>query len=308
MFYVKRMVLLAALVVGGCDGWGDPKLECHDEAVQATVKKTITDAAAEAAVAEGAAGEGIAPFLSNNPLSLDLIVEKARTENGGISCAARLSVNVGGTTFRPEGLERFLRQRVSTLAQFAGIGLARDKIERTQAVIEFLPSVSNDVASWSIKYDVDFTSDKKQFVTNTEAAGGYALYLGYFGIGWTQAYKAATEGSSPAAPSPAVATAPIEPAAAASESLAEDLAPVIEPSFDCQKAATASELMICGDKSLADADVELARQFKMFIAAHASPGSAREEQRAWIRNVRDACADAGCMLAAYNARLAEVRQ
>jgi uncharacterized protein YecT (DUF1311 family) len=76
------------------------------------------------------------------------------------------------------------------------------------------------------------------------------------------------------------------------------------PSFDCSKASTTAELLICANKDLADADAELAMLYRraMNFAADAEAQSLRRTQAEWRRTVRDTCGDADCMLAAYKNR------
>jgi uncharacterized protein YecT (DUF1311 family) len=75
------------------------------------------------------------------------------------------------------------------------------------------------------------------------------------------------------------------------------------PSFDCAKVTSAVNRMICASPELSALDAKLARdfdntKFQGGIAAKAL----RAEEDAWLRNVRDACADAACLKSAYEAR------
>jgi uncharacterized protein YecT (DUF1311 family) len=80
------------------------------------------------------------------------------------------------------------------------------------------------------------------------------------------------------------------------------------PSFDCAKAASRAERLICADAELRGADLALA-------AAHAAAakqmhfggmgGALRDDQRAWLAE-RDACADHACLVASYRRRAAEL--
>ena len=78
-------------------------------------------------------------------------------------------------------------------------------------------------------------------------------------------------------------------------------------SFDCAKAGTRAEKLICATPALSKADEELGRQYKAARAATKDARALRQAQMGWIRRHRDACADAACMLEAYERRIAELR-
>jgi uncharacterized protein YecT (DUF1311 family) len=75
-------------------------------------------------------------------------------------------------------------------------------------------------------------------------------------------------------------------------------------SFDCSKAATRVERMICGDPDLCYLDEQLDKAYarmRMFdVAGHV------EEQRRWLKEVRNACETTSCMHNAYATRIGEV--
>ena len=78
-------------------------------------------------------------------------------------------------------------------------------------------------------------------------------------------------------------------------------------SFDCAKAQTRIEKMVCADRSLADLDEYLGRYY--FAARDVNQAAAsclQADQAAWLTTTRDACADAACVKAAYLDRLGEL--
>ena len=83
--------------------------------------------------------------------------------------------------------------------------------------------------------------------------------------------------------------------------------PAFAQSFDCAKAQTRVEKMVCADRGVADLDEYLGRYYS---AARAEiPGAAsclQADQSQWLKSKRDACADAACLKAAYLDRLAEL--
>lgn len=78
-----------------------------------------------------------------------------------------------------------------------------------------------------------------------------------------------------------------------------------EPSFDCAKAATKIETMICGeyDSELRALDRELASAWK---AARAAGKASLSTQRRWLRS-RNACDDRTCLSDVYEDRIAQLR-
>jgi uncharacterized protein len=78
-------------------------------------------------------------------------------------------------------------------------------------------------------------------------------------------------------------------------------------SFDCAKAATSVEKLICGSSELSTLDEHLGRYYS---AARPALGPAAsclvQNQRDWLRRSRNVCKDAGCLRQAYLGRLAEL--
>lgn len=74
------------------------------------------------------------------------------------------------------------------------------------------------------------------------------------------------------------------------------------PSFDCQKATTVVEKLICSDPDLSKLDVSLAETYK---EATSKDRSIRDDQRAWNAE-KNKCADADCLKSAYEDRISEL--
>ncbi len=103
----------------------------------------------------------------------------------------------------------------------------------------------------------------------------------------------------PAALSLPVAVAAIGPATAAAAPAA---------SFDCAKAGSAVEKMICADADLATLDATLGAQFKQALAAAGNGDALKARQRGWLTRVRNACATPACLATAYRQRIAELQK
>lgn len=78
------------------------------------------------------------------------------------------------------------------------------------------------------------------------------------------------------------------------------------PSFDCAKASTEPERLICTNKELSEADVKLSQAYK--VAMNSSPDieTLKKEQNTWRKSIRDACADVTCLNEAYQQRISQL--
>jgi uncharacterized protein len=83
--------------------------------------------------------------------------------------------------------------------------------------------------------------------------------------------------------------------------------PASAQSFNCEKAQTRVEKMICADRAVADLDEYLGRYYA--AARDTIPRAAsclQSDQVQWLKTTRDACADGACLKSAYLNRLAEL--
>jgi uncharacterized protein len=76
--------------------------------------------------------------------------------------------------------------------------------------------------------------------------------------------------------------------------------------MDCGRAKTNAEKMLCSNARLMQADELLAQAWRDAIRRGVDPKDLMEGQRAWLRDVRDACNDVECMLRAYQDRIADL--
>ena len=76
-------------------------------------------------------------------------------------------------------------------------------------------------------------------------------------------------------------------------------APDWSPSFDCSKASTNAENMVCSSRELSGLDVQMAEAYKAASAIR----DIRSTQVSWRKGVRDICEDEACMISAYENRL-----
>jgi uncharacterized protein len=78
-------------------------------------------------------------------------------------------------------------------------------------------------------------------------------------------------------------------------------------SFDCARAYSRVEKLICSTGALSDLDSQLQDVYTRAQARAQDGDTVRSDQRAWRNNVRDACQDEVCLTDAYNNRIASVR-
>lgn len=78
------------------------------------------------------------------------------------------------------------------------------------------------------------------------------------------------------------------------------------PSFDCNKASTGPERLICSNKELSAADVKLSQTYKTALNISTDKDSLKTAQNTWRKNERDACSDVQCMLGTYQSRLTQL--
>lgn len=72
-------------------------------------------------------------------------------------------------------------------------------------------------------------------------------------------------------------------------------------SFDCSKARSLPERMICGDVPLSEMDDRLAAAYARVLQVTLAPDRLRAEQRQWVVK-RNRCLDAECLTDAYRRR------
>lgn len=80
-------------------------------------------------------------------------------------------------------------------------------------------------------------------------------------------------------------------------------AQTIDPSFDCTKATSSAERLICSDEQLASLDAELAKLYSEIYAKAPNRGWLKEGQRQWLREIRDTCADVDCLIVVHKDRI-----
>ena len=81
---------------------------------------------------------------------------------------------------------------------------------------------------------------------------------------------------------------------------------IVKPSYDCDKAITYAEVIICQDSELAESDNELARTYKSALARGGDKVFLRNMLNDWRKNERDKCKSIECIKSAYDQMIIEL--
>lgn len=77
-------------------------------------------------------------------------------------------------------------------------------------------------------------------------------------------------------------------------------------SFDCAKAATPIEKMICESPPVSNLDEQLAAAYKVALEKAIDKDTLKQQQRAWLKEKRNPCKDSTCLFDVYQRRLTEL--
>ncbi|MFN3388012.1 MAG: lysozyme inhibitor LprI family protein [Allosphingosinicella sp.] len=175
--------------------------------------------------------------------------------------------------------------------------------------------------SADVEYAAQAAADGSGLVYQMDGAEPIVYRLATFGLSPGEMPRLVqAEPAAPAAepePAPEPAEPPPEPAPEPAPQPRKQPEPKAEPkaartaaspSFNCRYAKTATEKMVCASPSLAAKDREMASIYYAAMAGADGP------TRAHLRRSRDSflarrerCGSPGCVTAAYNARIAEIR-
>jgi uncharacterized protein len=76
--------------------------------------------------------------------------------------------------------------------------------------------------------------------------------------------------------------------------------------FDCAKAATKVEKLICNDPALSQLDDQLSQKYIETQASSSDKDAVKKQQLDWLKNARNACESVDCLKTAYADRLAQL--
>lgn len=74
-------------------------------------------------------------------------------------------------------------------------------------------------------------------------------------------------------------------------------------SFDCRKATTSTEKLICADPLLSELDEILAKEYRLAMKRTSDSPTVKTSQRLWLTSARAQCAEPDCLKQAYSERI-----
>ena len=78
--------------------------------------------------------------------------------------------------------------------------------------------------------------------------------------------------------------------------------------FDCAKAKTKIDKLICSDARLSEADEKLNALYKEVLAKSPVPEDTKQQQLEWVKQSRNTCKDADCLQQAYTSRISDLQE
>ncbi|WP_250482862.1 lysozyme inhibitor LprI family protein [Caballeronia sp. GaOx3] len=139
-------------------------------------------------------------------------------------------------------------------------------------------------------------------------AGKYPNFIALSGSLSKQCPNPASTASAAAEQAAAVSASTVvtQPASdTSSQTVVQQDAPkaaVIEASFDCGKAASKIEKLICSTPETADSDRRVADAYRAAASKSSDPAGLKQQQRDWLKE-RNACDDAACLMRVTDARV-----
>jgi uncharacterized protein len=79
-------------------------------------------------------------------------------------------------------------------------------------------------------------------------------------------------------------------------------------SFDCAKAKTKVEKLICANPRLSELDEKVSALYKKVLEQSPVPEDSKEQQREWIKRDRNTCKDAACLERNYARRISDLEE
>ncbi len=78
--------------------------------------------------------------------------------------------------------------------------------------------------------------------------------------------------------------------------------------FDCAKAKTKIEQLICANPKLSELDERVTGLYKKVLEQSPVPEDPKEQQREWVKGSRNTCKDAACLEDAYAHRISDLEK
>jgi uncharacterized protein YecT (DUF1311 family) len=169
-------------------------------------------------------------------------------------------------------------------------------------------SFVKEMGLWSIP--INFTIKKQDSiqinmkVLDEDAAFTSACLLSYTKNG-AELLKALKKNDASATPTQALDAASAPPAPTPTPTAIEttpstSTAPVA--SFDCNKASSTQEKLICTNPALGEADLKLSIAYKTALQKSTNPEQLKKDQINWMKTNRNLCTDSQCLMTSISSR------
>jgi uncharacterized protein YecT (DUF1311 family) len=180
-------------------------------------------------------------------------------------------------------------------------------------VIESNGKIAEDGKSvtWSLPMSVAFKNPQKFYAVIQKETSWLDSIVAFFkkilnailGVFKSDAAPAAQVSSPVKTDAPAPAPKTEAPIAVAPASVDNN---PFAPSFDCAKASSSQERMICADRELSKLDVQMAGAYADARQKSTDANALKAEQKQWLKNTQRSCSDKACLIGAYTSRIAEL--
>jgi uncharacterized protein YecT (DUF1311 family) len=178
-------------------------------------------------------------------------------------------------------------------------------------VIESNGKISEDGKSvtWTLPISVAFKNPQKFYAVIQKETSWFDSFLEFFktilnailGVFRSDVAPAA-QVSSPVKTDASVAVPKNEAPIAEAPAIVDNNP--FAPSFDCTKASSSQERLICGDRELPKLDVQMAGAYADARKKSTDADTLKAEQKQWLKNTQRSCTDKVCLVSAYTSRIA----
>jgi uncharacterized protein YecT (DUF1311 family) len=299
----------AAAAVAGCEKPLTPQQVCAAPDTLSNIEDLVDSEALKEfeddTIRPDALTAALKSLWANGSIKLGLVTLKSIDhDTKKISCEGQIAIKLSDS------------QQAALLNESGG-GLATELLTLKHPGLQ-IDKIGDSFHSGQAVLNVTFSrqpsADGKSFVFSYESSDPVPQSVRLAGALQTLTALPASPSDQASADTP-VAVSSAAPVDAAAPSADNGGNPALQsvpahPSFDCSKASSVDERMICSNSQLAAADVRLMGLYRQKLAS-AGAGSAEEaglkqSQRDWIKNVRSTCSTDACLAKAYDDRLNEL--
>lgn len=124
----------------------------------------------------------------------------------------------------------------------------------------------------------------------------------------TEGQQAAPQQAVVSEPTPSPDAVVQQPPTQQAQQQPSESAGAFAPSFDCAKASSGQDRLVCGSRKLSQMDVELSTLYSKARSVSADKNALKQTQLNWYKFQRNACSDESCLEMAYESRIIELSE